>query len=269
MIRPRTTLILTAGLLPLTAGADFSINFNFNGGLTSSQEQIFNEAKATWESYITGYQTGIIKTGITINAKAEAMDGIGGVLGTAGPSSASFQGGYWLTGSGSMTFDSFDLADMEADGILNEVITHEIGHVLGIGTLWDEDWNGVYVNGTGQYTGAFALDAYKDEFDPLATYVPIELEGDDGTANGHWNENNNGSGLTGITDPYGRDMAQELMTGWVGSDSDQHYISNTTLGSLQDLGFEVVIPIPEPGLGSLAGFALIWVSFRRRRPVAP
>jgi hypothetical protein len=35
-----------------------------------------------------------------------------------------------------MSFDSADLANMEADGTLNDVITHEMGHVLGIGTVW-------------------------------------------------------------------------------------------------------------------------------------
>ena len=35
-----------------------------------------------------------------------------------------------------MTFDTDDLKKMQADGTLNDVITHEMGHVLGIGTIW-------------------------------------------------------------------------------------------------------------------------------------
>src|SRR5437773_1724307 len=38
---------------------------------------------------------------------------------------------------GLMSFDTADLAKMEADSTLNDVITHEMGHVLGIGTIWD------------------------------------------------------------------------------------------------------------------------------------
>jgi hypothetical protein len=34
------------------------------------------------------------------------------------------------------SFDSADLADMVQSGIINGVILHEMGHVLGIGTLW-------------------------------------------------------------------------------------------------------------------------------------
>jgi hypothetical protein len=35
-----------------------------------------------------------------------------------------------------MTFDRADLANMETAGTLGDVITHEMGHVLGIGGLW-------------------------------------------------------------------------------------------------------------------------------------
>ena len=35
-----------------------------------------------------------------------------------------------------MTFDTADLQAMEANGTLVDVITHEMGHVLGIGTIW-------------------------------------------------------------------------------------------------------------------------------------
>lgn len=265
MNRPRASLLLLGSAFPLVAEASFSIDFTFEGGLTASQEVIFNEAKATWESYIVGYQAGITQTSIAITASGQTMDGEGGLLGSAGPRSAISRGGYWITRTGNMTFDSADLAALEANGMLDEVITHEIGHVLGLGTLWNEDWNQLYVNGSGQYTGAFALDAYRDEFDPSATYVPVEMSGGAGTADGHWNENDGGTGLTGITDGEGRDLAHELMTGWVGPSGAEHYISNTTLGSLRDLGFDVLIPVPEPALGFILGVGLILIGTRRRR----
>ena len=37
-----------------------------------------------------------------------------------------------------MSFDTADLASMEADGTLVDVITHEMGHVIGIGTIWED-----------------------------------------------------------------------------------------------------------------------------------
>ena len=37
-----------------------------------------------------------------------------------------------------MQFDTADLATMEANGSLVDVITHEMGHVLGFGTIWTD-----------------------------------------------------------------------------------------------------------------------------------
>jgi hypothetical protein len=36
-----------------------------------------------------------------------------------------------------MSFDTAHLARMESDGTLHDVIAHEMGHVLGLGTVWD------------------------------------------------------------------------------------------------------------------------------------
>ena len=38
---------------------------------------------------------------------------------------------------GTMQFDAADVEDMFNNGTLLGVITHEIGHILGFGTLWD------------------------------------------------------------------------------------------------------------------------------------
>jgi len=35
-----------------------------------------------------------------------------------------------------MRFDSADVADLIASGLFDEVILHEVGHILGIGTVW-------------------------------------------------------------------------------------------------------------------------------------
>ena len=37
-----------------------------------------------------------------------------------------------------MEFDTADLARMELDGSLENVIFHEMGHVIGMGTIWEE-----------------------------------------------------------------------------------------------------------------------------------
>src|SRR5690606_3571755 len=105
---------------------------------------------------------------------------------------------------------------------LDDILAHEIGHALGIGTLWVA--NGLYVPGSGEYRGQHALRAYRAEFDPHATAVPVELAGGSGTRDLHWNQLMRSSPqegdpddpyslspLTGITDASGRDLALELL----------------------------------------------------------
>jgi len=142
----------------------FNLAINFNGGFTPSQEAKFTQAESYWESIINGYQPGISLTGIAIDAEGVTIDGVGGILGSAGPIFGAFQAGYTLATQGVMEFDSADIGDLETNGALYDVILHEMAHVIGFGTLWTH--NGVYVNGSGQYTGAAALAAYKTEFDP-------------------------------------------------------------------------------------------------------
>jgi len=254
----RAVLSASVGLLAAGSAraAPLDINVVFGGGLTVSQQTVFSQAEATWEGLITGYELGITLTEVTINAAGVAIDGVGGILGSAGPEFGTIQGGFILTTSGSMQFDTADLASLESGGQLEAVILHEMAHVLGLGTLWP--LNGVYTSGTGQYTGAYGLAAYQTEFSqPGATYVPVELGGGGGTANGHWNEVNYGAGLTGITDGEGRDMRNELMTGWLNSPT---FISQTTVQSFRDIGFTVV---PEPSTALLLAAGLLTLGFAR------
>jgi hypothetical protein len=244
----------------LSSHAAFDITINYTGD--SAYQSYFNTAETYWESIITGYQSGISLTGYTITANVTAIDGIYGVLGSAGPSSTTTQAGYRLTTSGNMSFDSADLAWMASDGSLTDVIKHEMGHVIGIGTLWAS--NSVYVNNSGQYTGAYGLAEYKTEFNqPTATYIPVELGGGAGTANAHWNEVDNGAGNTGIVDGQGNDMKNELMTGWLDSPT---FTSRTTIASLQDLGYTVNLsPVPEPETAMLFALGLpVLMRFARR-----
>ena len=62
---------------------------------------------------------------------------------------------------GSMTFDTADIEEMIADGSYEDVIIHEVGHVLGIGTLWT--FNGLHsgISGDPVYNGPLAQEAYK------------------------------------------------------------------------------------------------------------
>lgn len=252
-------LVLAAG--PADA-ASFQINLSFSG-LTSEQESYFQDAASFWESIITGYDSAVTDqriNGVTISASAAAIDGSGGTLGSAGPTQTwrtnrYSTGGYSLTRLGDMQFDTADIADMISKGTFLSVIEHEMAHVLGFGTLWEA--NGLYTSGSGQYTGEYAVAAYRSEFGQAnATYVPVELGGGSGTADGHWNEVDKAAADTGIVDGEDRDMRYELMTGWLNSPT---FLSNTTIQSFRDLGYSVTAPVPLPA--SLWMFASALLGF--------
>ncbi len=261
MFRSGKSLLLAPFFLLAASATPFTINVNFTGGLSPTQQSVFTTAANTWMSLFSGYQPGISIAALNINAAGSAIDGIGGVLGSAGPNSVTNQGGYLLATSGSMSFDSADLANMESNGTLLAVILHEMAHVMGFGTLWTS--NGVDLNNSGQYTGPAALSTYKAEFSqPSATFIPVELGGSSGTANGHWNEVDGGGALTGIVSPLG-DMRYELMTGWINS---QYFISQTTVASFVDIGYLAAsTEVPEPAPMALLSIGLIAIGVLRRR----
>ncbi len=252
----------------------FSINVNFTG--SAEHELLFTNAARAWESRITGYRGVMSYSAVTINAVVAPIDGVGGVLGSAGPTSVTIQdedgvaGGnvFLLTSAGNMTFDESDAAALSPS-----VIEHEMAHVLGFGTLWSaagvslagEGRQELYTADSGQFTGAAATAQWQEEFGQGNAYVPVELGGGSGTANGHWNEVENGAGPTGIVQTVtGNDIRDELMTGWL---NEPAYVSLTTLASFYDIGYTLAPPVsvsvaavPEPSslvLLSLGGLALM------------
>ena len=268
-------LLLAAILIPLcgTAGL-FNIDVAFEAGMDEGYKSAFTDAVTFWESNITGYRVNTGISALSINASVKYIDGPYNTLGSAGPTYVLY-GTAFLDGdtaisrvcystAGSMTFDSADVDMMISNGSWGEVIRHEMAHVIGFGTLWGINinsnvYNDFYVEGSGEYTGAAGLAAYQAEFDPNATFVPVELGGGSGTADGHWDEVDGGTSLTGIATASGDDMRNELMTGWLNTPT---FLSQTTLGQFYDLGYTVV---PEPAtlmmMASLAA-AAFWI--RRR-----
>lgn len=205
----------------------FAINVRFVGGLTASQQAIFQEAAQRWSEAIIGdlpafEVDGEVIDDLVILAEGKEIDGINNILGQAGPTHVRPDSRIPIKGI--MSFDSADLQGLEDSGELLDVIIHEMGHVLGIGTLWSE-LN--LLEGSGTDNPVFIGPASMIEYGQLVgfnipTKVPVANTGGPGTREGHWRE------LTFDT---------ELMTGF--DDPGRNAMSRMTIASLQDLGYQV------------------------------
>lgn len=205
--------------------------------LSPSQQQAFRFAANRWSQIITADLPDVTVNGRTIDdleitATGPYIDGPYGVLGQAGPRATRTTGSQ-LPYTGAMEFDSADLGMMESDGTLQSVILHEMGHVLGIGTLW---WTKNLLDVTDAtnplYVGANALREYRTlAGSAAATGVPVENTGGSGTAGSHWRESV---------------FKTELMTGYAEQAGVAMPISRITVGGLQDLGYTVNYAAADP-----------------------
>ncbi|HSE46987.1 MAG TPA: leishmanolysin-related zinc metalloendopeptidase, partial [Gemmatimonadales bacterium] len=215
------------------------------------------------------------------------IDGVGKILGQAGP--CFIRSSNRLTIIGIMKFDTADLANMQTNGTLDDVILHEMGHVLGFGSIWEDPSIDLLVTPsltTAQHTGcnpppppptnpctvppptcdthfsgAIAISAFNSQ-NGGNTYtgakVPVENTCGVGTADSHWRE--------AVFD-------NELMTGFISGTPNP--MSRTTIASLQDLGYAVnvseadafTIPSPPPLTASVSRVGVALQNDIRTGPV--
>ena len=128
-----------------------------------------------------------------------------------------------------MELDEADLADLQAEGMLEDVIVHELGHILGFGTLWNASSNDFLVGGgtaDPHFNGPGAIAAFDAAGGSSRTFpkVPVENTGGSGTRDSHWREAVHNS---------------ELMTGWIESGGVLNPLSAITIASLADMGYAV------------------------------
>ncbi|OYW18338.1 MAG: hypothetical protein B7Z55_10795, partial [Planctomycetales bacterium 12-60-4] len=222
---------IPAPTTPVASGYQIDMNMQ---GLTASQQAIFRDAALHWQQVIIGDVPNSVYNGRTVDdlliaVSAGYIDGRGGVLG--GANADRFRAGSQLPYHGTIQFDSADLAGMESDGTLRDVVLHEIGHVLGIGTLWQSRGllAGAGTSNSG-FIGPHAVAEYNALTGGHAIAVPVENAGGSGTRDAHWRESIFGS---------------ELMTGYVGPGVNLP-LSRMTIASLADLGYQVDMSAADP-----------------------
>lgn len=236
----------------------FQIQLRFASELTASQRSTVEDAMAPWEAAVTGDLSPVFLsdslaatcgTGgkgiddLLAVIQVQPLDGPEGVLAQAGPCSArtDASGAPTTTVSGIVTIDEADLGNPQ----LQEIVTHEVGHVLGIGVVQLQGWGSAADTASALdpfHTGASTVSAFDSIGGRayLSDGVPLANTGGQGTAAAHWREVNFGV---------------ELMTGFINADTDNP-LSAVSLASLQDLGYTIdistaeayALPMPQPAI---------------------
>jgi hypothetical protein len=243
-----TTISASFSATATAPSGSYDITLRFVNMVTPSQQQAFTDARLQWESLIVGeLEDGLLQLDadevafcnsslpavneqvddVLIYVIVEPIDGPEAVLAQAGP--CFIRNTDLLTVHGVMRFDSDDLELIETEGLLARVILHEMGHVLGFGTLWI---GGLLADPSlpdplgkdPHFTGAQAIVA----FDAIggssytAGKVPVQNTGGAGNADAHWRDS-----------VFGR----ELMTGFINAGVNP--LSSVSVASLGDLGYIV------------------------------
>lgn len=223
--------------------SQFNITLRFLTPVTATQQAAFQRAAERWRDVVIGDLPDVSASlpanacgvgepalnetidDVLIYVRLDSIDGPGKVLGSAGPCATRTLSG--LPALGAMHFDTADVAQLEADNQLDAVILHEMGHVLGIGSLWSSFG---LLTGAGTsdpfFTGAAGRQGFSlvggDSY--LGNPVPVENQGGAGTVDSHWRESV---------------LNTELMTGYISPPGVRNPLSLVTIGSLEDLGYSI------------------------------
>jgi len=237
---PGLWLPVYARVVPIS---QFNITLRYLTPATPTQQAAFQRAADRWRDIVIGDLKDVTMSlpanacgvnepplnetvdDLLIYVGLDSIDGPGNVLGAASPCYTRNSNGLPIIGF--MHFDTADVAQLEANNQLDDVIRHEMGHVLGIGSLWQSfglltgaGTSDPFFTGTSARQGFSAIggSAY------VGNTVPVENVGGAGTAGSHWRESV---------------LNSELMTGYISPPGTRMPLSLVTIGSLEDLGYTI------------------------------
>jgi hypothetical protein len=252
------TITLDGEVLP------FNIEVVFIDHGTASQDAAVTQAAERWMSLIpvdlpdsdfstNPYPAGECLEGqpavadevddIRIYVSIKTIDGVSGTLAQATPCVARGLGNLPLLGY--MEFDQDDLGELDTSGELFSIVLHEMGHVLGLGTIWSA--SGLLQNPSRpsnpgadtHFSGPQAVAAFDAAGGTGYTQgqkVPVENTAEEGSADGHWRESV---------------LGRELMTPFFNR-GRENPMSAISVRALADLGYQVDANQADPFTGAFS-----------------
>jgi hypothetical protein len=243
-----TVAALTPATLTATgATKQYNIDVRFLTAVSAGARAAFDSAEARWERMLYGELTDIPLNrgatpcaGITVPAvnetvddllimvRLDSIDGPLNQLGAAGP--CNIRTADSIPVFGAMRFDTADVATFVAQGLFDEIVMHEMGHVIGVGSLWafkSKIVNPSLPSSPGvdthfpQPAAVAAFNAGGGSSYAAGQKVPVDNSAQLGTADGHWRESV---------------MDTELMTGFLDGGVPNPF-SAISIASLLDIGY--------------------------------
>lgn len=234
--------------VPPTSPTAFNITVRYIAPVSARQQLAVDRAVARWQQIILAdladVSLNLAAGQCAANAPAinepvddililvdfGTIDGVGNVLGQAGP--CVIRSSNQLPVLGALKLDGADLAGMESNGMIDDVVLHEIGHILGIGTLWQSQGLLAFAaTDSSTFTGSLGGAAFTATGGASFAGRPVPVENcvgitscGAGTRDSHWRE---------------RIMGRELMTGYISPAGTANPLSRITVQSLADMGYSV------------------------------
>jgi hypothetical protein len=236
----------------------YTIEFSFDNSVPANVQAMFQAAADRWQNVIVGdlpnvtLPNGQVVDDLLINVSVSSTLPAG-VIAQAGftdirvgNSSTPANGNF--SQNGLPYIGEMEISDdfLTAVGLPN-VIAHEMGHVIGFGTLWQNNVGtfGSLVSGIGTadpiYVGANAVREYNTIFRTSGTSVPLYQISDttppsyDGSYGSHWRD----SVFDSANPAYDELMTATYNVNGVGGVAVPAYLSRITVGALDDFGYTV------------------------------
>ncbi|MEK7402992.1 MAG: leishmanolysin-related zinc metalloendopeptidase [Gemmatimonadota bacterium] len=244
----------------VTSGYSITVRFFDADSMSAAQRALFTLAAQRIQGIITGdmadvalnnqdisgcvaNQPALTETidDLVIYATIKPIDGAGKILASAGPCFVRQPGNTPILGV--MSFDLADINSLSGNGSLQEVITHEMLHVVGLGSLWGScSVCRNFIDGAGtidpQYNASLARVGCVATGGTVSCATKVPAEGCAGRPTCAPDPNDPGKGA-GTRDSHWREATfdSELMTGFINVSPNP--ISAMTIGGLADLGYTV------------------------------